>query len=258
MRTNEAIALFLFAHQDDEFGVLAQLEREIKAGRRVLCVYVTDGAAKAQAERRNAESLRVLTQLGVPQRNILFLGQVLRIADCHLHLSTPKFVQWLTAFIEQHPKIDTCFIPAWEGGHPDHDLLHAVAVHIFAQHHQLDSVKQYALYHGQGCLSPFFKVLSPLAANGAIEEHVIPWRDRLRYLRLCLSYPSQWQSWIGLFPFVFLRLILCGKQQLQPVSQARIMQRPHLGTLYYESRGFLAWEEVHCVVQKIISFDTVI
>ena len=36
-------ALFLFAHQDDEFGVMHQIEKEIKSGSTVYCVYATTG-----------------------------------------------------------------------------------------------------------------------------------------------------------------------------------------------------------------------
>ena len=39
------LSVFLFAHQDDEFGVFFQLERERLAGRRVCCIFVTDGGA---------------------------------------------------------------------------------------------------------------------------------------------------------------------------------------------------------------------
>ena len=35
--------LFLFAHQDDEFGVMHQIEQEVKAGASVYCAYATSG-----------------------------------------------------------------------------------------------------------------------------------------------------------------------------------------------------------------------
>lgn len=249
------IALFLFAHQDDEFGVFDQIERERRAGRRVQCVYVTDGAATADPARRDAESRAVLARLGVPADDIRFIGRQLDIHDCGLHTRVDAFYRWLEAFIRSGPPVNACFIPAWEGGHPDHDLLHAIVVSLFAGRGQLAVLRQYALYHGKGCAGPFFRVLSPLAENGPVEVRVIAWRDRLRHLRFCLGYPSQWRSWIGLFPFVCLRYLQSGCQQLQPVKLARLTQRPHDGALYYERRDFLDWPTMCAAVSQIPAPD---
>jgi hypothetical protein len=72
----------------------------------------------------------------------------------------------------------------------------------------------------------------------------VPWRARWRHLRHCLSYPSQRTTWLGLFPFVLLHYAIRGEQQLQPVTLARIGQRPHAGRLYYEKRKFFSWDQM--------------
>lgn len=243
--------LFLFAHQDDEFGVFAQIEWERQAGRRVRCVYVTDGAATADSNRRDAESRAVLRRLGVADDDILLIGGELGIGDGCLHTRVDVLAGWLAAFFDAQPEVAACFVPAWEGGHPDHDLLHAVAVHLLGARNRLAMVWQYSLYHGRGCPGPFFLVHSPLPENGPVEQRAISWRDRLRYLRLCLSYPSQWRTWIGLFPFVCLRYLWNGTQQLQRVSSARLAEPPHAGTLYYERRAFLDWPTMHAAVGRL-------
>jgi hypothetical protein len=56
------------------------------------------------------------------------------------------------------------------------------------------------------------------------------------------SYPSQAKTWLGLFPFVALAMLLRGRQSMQAVQVERVRQRPHTGKLYYEKRGFLAYE----------------
>jgi hypothetical protein len=84
-------------------------------------------------------------------------------------------------------------------------------------------------------------VLAPLPENGAVTTSPIGWRARWRYLRHCLSYPSQRGSWIGLFPFVLLHYLLHGVQSLQPVAPQRLAERPHPGALYYEKRQFYSW-----------------
>ncbi|HAK90971.1 MAG TPA: PIG-L family deacetylase, partial [Massilia timonae] len=39
----EPVALFLFAHQDDEFGVFERIATLRRQGVRVACAYLTDG-----------------------------------------------------------------------------------------------------------------------------------------------------------------------------------------------------------------------
>lgn len=235
------VALFLFAHQDDEFGVFARIEQERLAGRRVCCVYITDGAGTAGPDRRDAESRAVLQRLGVAPQDILFVGRQLSIGDGHLHLHAGVMADWLGAFLDTHPAISTCFVPAWEGGHPDHDMLHGIAVQLLAARGRLALVWQYPLYNGRSCPGPLFRVLSPLPENGPVEQQTISWRRRLLYLRLCLAYPSQWRTWIGLFPFVCWHYLCGGAQQLQRVNSARLAEPPHAGRLYYERRAFLDW-----------------
>lgn len=246
-------ALFLFAHQDDEFGVFARIEQELRAGRQVCCVYATDGAATAVSARRDAESQAVLQKLGVPKQDILFVGRQLGISDGKLHLYIEIFVNWLSDFIETQKTLDIYFVPAWEGGHPDHDLLHAVAVELLAERDSLAKVWQYPLYNSRNSFLPFFHVQSPMPENGCVTRQVIFWSDRLRYIRLCLAYPSQWRTWIGLFPFVFIHYLFNGTQQLQRVNRMRLSQRPHLSTLYYEYRNFLDWPTVLFEVNRIRS-----
>lgn len=245
------VALFLFAHQDDEFGVFSRLEWEQRVGRRVYCVYATDGAATAAADIRDAESRAVLRRLGVAIGDILFIGRQLGIGDGRLHAHADVLAGWLDAFLDSHPAIEACFVPAWEGGHPDHDLLHAIAVQLLAARDQLEKVRQYSIYHGRGCSGPLFRVLSPIPENGPVERQAIGWCDRLRYVLLCLAYPSQWRTWTGLFPFVCLRYLWGGVQQLQQVDISRLAEPPHAGRLYYERRGFLKWQTLNAALNQL-------
>ncbi|MFS2137378.1 hypothetical protein ACCD07_15375, partial [Duganella sp. Dugasp56] len=69
-------------------------------------------------------------------------------------------------------------------------------------------------------------------------------RPRPRHLARLLRYPSQWRTWLGLFPFVLWHYLRHGSQQLQPVALTRLDQRPHAGPLYYEQRRFYTYEEM--------------
>ncbi|MEH6436552.1 PIG-L family deacetylase [Massilia sp. DD77] len=246
MPTEPAAALFLFAHQDDEFGVFARIADCRRRGLRVACAYLTDGAtAGATAARRNAESLAVLARLGVAREDVAFAGQELGIGDARLPAHLHAAGAWIAAWIGAFAQVDSLHVTAWEGGHHDHDALHALALDAAGRHGLLARTWQYSLYQAAGLPGPLFRVLAPLPQNGPVSARAIPWRERLRYLRLCLSYPSQRVTWIGLFPFVLLHYLLRGVQALQPVDPARLRERPHAGALYYEKRQFFTWESMN-------------
>ena len=247
---HESVAIFFFAHQDDEFAVFHQLCQERRAGRRICCVYLTNGEASGvTAPARNAESVAVLLKLGVAQRDILFVGQELSIGDGALPDNMDAARSWLVAWMAQCSDVAATYVPAWEGGHQDHDAVHAIVVGAMAQSNTLDKARQFSLYNSYRCLQPFFRVLSPLAANGQVVKSRIPYADRLWFLALCLGYRSQARTWIGMFPFVLWNYLVKGAQGLQPICLERLRFRPHPGTLYYESRNFYTWPRFSAKLQ---------
>jgi len=200
MISNKSDALFFFAHQDDEFAILETLSKEISKGNNVICVYLTDGGVKA--EERNAESLRVLERIGIHPKQVLFKGQMLGIKDGELvnHLNAAK--DCLLPYLKSLGDIERIYVPAWEGGHQDHDALHALVVTLFEYLGMLERVRQFSLYNSFKCKGPFFRVMQPLKDNGKVMVYELSIVDRLKYIRLCLGYPSQKKTWLGLFPFV--------------------------------------------------------
>ncbi len=245
MSQHHETAIFLFAHQDDETGVFQHILNEQAAAKRVLCVYLTDGAAPGQSTVvRNQESHRVLSDLGVAQRDILFIGEQLHIGDGELLKHLPKALAWLEQEVLQKYALSTVYVPAWEGGHHDHDALHALGVVAAHRAGCVAKVRQYPLYNGFNCIGPLFRVFVPIGANGQVQPTSVSWSKRVKFLRYCLAYPSQRVTWLGLFPFMFLHYVFWGTQLTQPISVARLKERPHEGPLYYERRKFSTYESV--------------
>lgn len=244
--------VFFFAHQDDEFGVFSSIENHLSNKDEIYCIYLTDGGATAEPEVRNKESLSVLTELGVPKENVMFLGEKLNLHDGRLHENIEVLHGWLNKFFETNSNIQSCYIPALEGGHPDHDILHTAAVISLNNFEKIAIALQYPLYNSLNVKSPFFNVLTPIPANGPVSWHSLTFSQRCRYFRYCFRYKSQWKSWIGLAPFVFLHLLWHGKYFLQEVSLDRLGQRPHDGRLYFECRNFLSWRKFAIAVESII------
>jgi len=243
MPTEIQNALLLLAHQDDEFAAQKLIEDAVEQGVRVFCAFLTMAPDVSVNARRNQESLRVLSRLGVAAQDVFFVGEQLNVLDgrmaCHLN----DVAIWVQRSLTDHEPVHI-WIPAWEGGHPDHDALHAVVVEVAAKVGLLERVLQFPLYNGWRCVGPWFRVLQPLPENGPVFAVSLSWAARWRYLCNCLSYPSQLSTWVGLFPFVLLRMVFHGVQSVQGVSRQRLVQRPHEGRLYYESRRFASWGEL--------------
>ncbi|SDP57097.1 GlcNAc-PI de-N-acetylase [Ralstonia sp. 25mfcol4.1] len=244
------VSAFLFAHQDDEFGAYELILAAVRRGHHVVCAYFTTGVSQGgDSSQRDKESLGVLKQLGVLPADVRFPGTELNISDGQLLSSLGPAGTWTRRWLDALANVQCVYLPAWEGGHPDHDSLHASALMACADAALLDVVRQFPLYNAYRCPAPFFKVLSPLRENGPADAQRIPWGHRIRFLRYALSYPSQRKSWIGLFPFMLLHLVFKGTQAVQRASLTRIAERPHAGPLYYESRRFATWPEVTSHIQ---------
>jgi hypothetical protein len=233
-------ACFLFPHPDDEFAVTSLIRDRRQAGARVSCIYLTDGAFGGQSPvRRRVEALRALAGLGVAAHDVHFVGEENGIGDGSLHLNLEKALAALRALeaFEQAP--DELFIPAWEGGHQDHDAVHLVGL---ALHARLPGsrLRQFSIYHGAGLPGPFFHVMQPIPGNGPTEDRPGSLRERVAQVRFCLNYPSQWKTFIGLMPCIAWRMLSDGRLRLQPVDPKRAWQSPHAGPPLYERRGFLS------------------
>jgi hypothetical protein len=248
------MSVFLFAHQDDECGVMHSIKTEVESGVRVKCVYFTSGTPSGwNSTARDLESRSVLLQLGVDKSDIHFLGGENKTPDGKLIEFMPIYIDWLVNyFANSNFVISKIFLPAWEGGHPDHDALHIIGVLASKSVKLLASTFQFPLYNRINCIGPFFRVMLPLKANGVRLSQAIPWIDRIYFLRLCLSYPTQFKTWIGLFPFFLYHYFFVGAQFIQGVSYERLFQRPHSGTLYYEKRRF---SEYSLVKEKLLSLS---
>lgn len=238
--------VFLFAHQDDEFGVFQIILDEVQAGKRVCCAYMTNGTANGAASaERNMESLHVLQRLGVREQDVYFPGTEIDVPDGELVFHLQRAKEWIAHYLSPQLDLQRVYIPAWEGGHPDHDALHAIVVRAVSDRNNWIELRQFSLYNGYKRVGPFFSVLSPLTANGPTVKRLILFRNRILFLRCCFTYRSQAASWLGLFPFVLLHYVFSGTQETQEIIPQRIEERPHEGALYYERRGMITWQQMH-------------
>lgn len=235
----KGVHLFLFPHQDDEAPVFHEIESLVARQETVLIAYLTSGDLSGQpAPTRNAESLRALHALGVTADQVHFLGTRLSVPDGQLAKHLDAVLPALQQAIPAHGRLASVHMPAWEGGHQDHDAAHLLGAALARQFNCLDSAWQFPYYHGQGLPGILFRTLSPLPGNGPAVHAPIAWGRRLKYLRLLALYRSQLGSWVGLGPFFALHYLFRGTQVRQKISMQRLRERPHEGPMLYERRRF--------------------
>lgn len=232
--------LFLFAHQDDEIGIIPFIDMMTpneKAQAQFL--YLTDGGPKS--ELRNKESISVLTKLGIPVNQVEFLGGTEGISDGKAPEAITKIYEILKKRLDKLES-SNLYIPAWEGGHQDHDALHAAGV--LAAHRSKNEfrITAYPLYNSNGLPSVLFNFgLPPLncATNDRVE---FPFLSGLRYLLLTTFYRTQVGSLIFLAPLIAYNFVIRRSIYLGLVSTIdHLSEKPHRGALLYEKRKKYTW-----------------
>ena len=241
-------SLFVFAHQDDDYGVFHCIAEDARKGP-VHCIYLTDGGAAR--ERRNRESLAVLGRLGVPPGHVHFLGQDNKLEDGKLYLQLELAVHVLSAFLKQHDDVSRIYVPAWEGGHIDHDASHAAVLLAVRNTGLAAPVLQFSLYNSWRCPRPLYRVMQPVAGVPVQKIH-IPFVSGCRYVTLPWHYPSQWKIWLGLYPFILYAYLVRRTILLQQAGFEHILQRPHDGPLYYERKPENSYATFHeCIGEAL-------
>lgn len=141
--------LFIFAHQDDETALAGIIRRIIGADERGTFVWWTNGdglapeagmSPSAYARIRIAEATRALECLGASERRKVDLESS-EIENyrrmTHVAARGPARDRALYYFDDQAGRVeaevraadpDRVFLLAWQGGHPEHDLVHVMTV----------------------------------------------------------------------------------------------------------------------------------
>lgn len=236
--------LILLAHQDDEiaFSQLIAMVRE--QGRPVRVVYLTNGGAGPQAPaRRAAESVRALAALGVPRSAIRFLGTDLSIPDGELLRHFESAYRALLEDCRGIGDLGALVTLAWEGGHPDHDAAHVLAIKLARERGVDDRTWQVPFYRAADHGPPFFSMFAPLDCNGPAQELPEAREGALLRATMIRYYPSQWRAFAGLGPAILWHALVGTPSKVQKVQVHRTLERPTTGALLYERRNRISFAE---------------
>src|SRR3546814_610340 len=120
--------LYILAHFDDEYCAWPLIRQAVSEGRAQRFVHMVDYRTPKLAARRRDETLAFLKAQGVPADSALHLGAETGWQDGELH----RHVQAAYAALKAAAggPVDRIVCPAWEGGHPDHDVCAAMAAKL--------------------------------------------------------------------------------------------------------------------------------
>jgi hypothetical protein len=253
---NTKTYIFLFAHQDDESALFFEIQEAVKKKFNIKIIYLTQDKFNASSV-RNAESANVLAKLGVKYESIFFVGDELKIPDGSLPFFLLKCINKIKANIVAPSHNTNIYLHAWEGGHQDHDSAHVIGLMLAKELNLLASTYQFPLYRKSRNKFIFFKLFDLINKKNGVLLKKIPLLNRINYLSLLLQYPSQWRTWIGLYPFYLYHYLVNGNQVLQKVNPSSYKKRPHKGILLYEFRNFFNYsilrEEINSITSKKLS-----
>jgi LmbE family N-acetylglucosaminyl deacetylase len=237
-------ALILLAHQDDEIVVAPVIAALLNDGRRLRVVYLTNGATEPSAEDvRNAESTRALISLGLTESAIRFLGSDLAVPDGALFRNFDPVYRALQDECERTGEPGDVITLAWEGGHPDHDAAHVLAMRLGRERGLDDHAWQMPFYRAAAWGPPWFSMFAPLPCSGPVWELPAPRDCAWLRARMIRFYRSQWRSFAGLGPVIVAHAIVATPARLQRIDVRRALQRPTADPLLYEYRNGVSFAE---------------
>jgi LmbE family N-acetylglucosaminyl deacetylase len=226
--------VFIFAHQDDEFVAFSHIEK-ISGQSRIVCLYLTNGNGNGvDPKLRDQESRNVLLSLGVEEEDIHFLGSEFSIQDGKLCFELDKAYSLIQSRLLIYDDFEKIFSLSWEGGHPDHDSVHLLALAYAIDKSKMLNTFQMPLYNGYKTFWKFFRISICLRENGKVESIETSLKTRISQLLSIRFYKSQWKTWMALLPGFILHFLFNGKDFLQPVHIDRTKETPHQGKLLYE------------------------
>lgn len=205
------------------------MRRLVAARLPVAAVWLTRGGL--YGDLREAESRRAMELLGVEPSSQYFL----RLPDGHALDNLEGIVVRLSRLLRRL-KPASVFVPAFEGGHPDHDAAQlAAAVAIRSISHILrPTLFEFPLYSRTG--GRLLRVGEFIPGTTEIRQTPVKLRDRLLKRRLAVTFRSQRAI---IWPLTGLRggpmmVHVKGEPYRRVPADRDYTVRPHPGRLAYE------------------------
>ena len=233
--------IFIFSHYDDEFGLFNLIENSTKKNKNVFVFYLTNGLKKYEIKnkkklfKRQNESFKILSKLGVKKKNIICLGKKLNINVYDLYKKLNITYDNLNIFLKKLSGNHVIYTHAWEGGNEDHDASFVISKKILCENTKVISGFQFSQYHGENTYFYPFKVQTFIKSNSKIYKGKLNFFSKIKYIYYLFTYVSQLYLWIPLYPFIILKILLNNYGGVKKISKNLTLKKPHSGNLLYEN-----------------------
>ena len=216
--------LLLVPHPDDEVvAAAASIGRAKEAGAALFALYLTDGCLSRETmwpwrrgnhagavARRRAEAERAAASLGLSP-----VGWAARPARSLWREMAAVHAE-IKAAVAAH-KPDQIWVPAYEGGNPDHDGLNALG-QLFVEKLSVLEFAEYNFFGGKACAQRFPH------PNGKETSIALSAAEQERKRALLRVYASEQNN---------LGYVGVGRECFRPLAAYDYSRPPHPGTLWY-------------------------
>ncbi len=244
--------VYILAHFDDEYCAWPLIRQAAAQGCEQLFIHLVDYRNPQMATRRRRETQAFLAGVGIAATKQIHIGAETGWWDGELWRYAAMAYEALKGAVPG--SVERVVVPAWEGGHPDHDICAALGVKLAAEHGA--AVDQVGLYQGKGLPWIFYRACSPLSENGPTREVRLSAGEWMSWLAAVSAFPSQLKAWSGLAPAMFMTFCRQGGFRYQSLDPARISERPHEGGLLYERMFKTPYADVRSAVDGLAADGT--
>ena len=244
--------VYVLAHFDDEYCALPLIRRTVAQGRRHLFVHVVDYRNARMGARRHRETLAFLAAEGIPASSQIHLGAGTGWWDGELHRHAGAAYAALKAAVQSAVPgpIERVVVPAWEGGHPDHDVCSALGVKLAAERGAA-AIDQICLYQGKGLPWILYRACTPLDENGPAHDLRLSGREWLNWLAAVGAFPLAAQGLVGPAARHGAHLRPHRPVPVAILDPKRIGEPPHAGGLLYERMFQTPYAVVRAAVDSL-------
>jgi len=207
--------VFVLAHHDDEVFCAGHLLRAMSTGRRLRILWATAGGLAPGAVR----------DLRLPDQGAL----------CHIERIAYAAEALLdTAIAHGDGEVPAVYVPAYEGGHPDHDAVNLAVAVLRSRRPELVA-REFPLYR-RGSAGLSVQAPQPAAGTSPKPFDVLPLGDDALALRRCLARANASQLLPSLLPLLALAWA-AGRGRAEPsrpLPAHDYTRPPHSRALLYE------------------------
>jgi LmbE family N-acetylglucosaminyl deacetylase len=242
--------VYILAHFDDEYCALPLIREAAREGLAQRFLYLADYRDARLAQRRLAETRAFLARQGIGPQAVVAIGLGSGAYDQSVHRAVGDLFPALEAAVDGAGPVTRLVVPAWEGGHMDHDACAFMAVRLAARIGA--PVRQFTLYNGPGLGGPLLRGGAPLADNGPGVRLRLSPGEWLGWMAGVRAFPSQLYAWSGIWPAMFFGMAVRRGFCWQALDPERVEARPHSGPLFYERMFKTPYEEVRAALDAAL------